>query len=256
MGRKRKIKENPMREYMLSILSSYFTRSDSDYYNTDIQRILSIIKSMNCQDNMVNVKNKLILNILDKYTKYEIVSSFLDYLPAKKKHMMKMKYGQKYSIVKIHVTLEVSPDWVNRWSRILVDMLSDMFCYYLDKTSILACSKVQSMIRIIDMQLFFLEHKNLIADISLDYIIHLRELQKNYMAIYQKLRDYLESDGHDIPSLILRLLNEKYYTPAELADRCFCTPSTVGVQIRTLRGIISEEYNAISSHCSNIRHIG
>lgn len=254
MGRKRKIRKNPMDEYMMNCLSSYFMRKGRESCNADILTILRKMNEANAHD-MATVKNKLTLNVLDKYTKHEIISSFLDYLPAKKKRMLEMKYKNKYSIVKIQMELEVSSDWVNRWSKILIDVLNDMFCYCLDKTSILACSRVQSMIRIIDMQLFFLEHKSLIVDISLDYIMHLRELQKNYVSIAQKLRDYLESDAHDIPSLIIQSLNEKYYTHAELAGKCFCTQSTIGVQIKNLQKIIFDEYNEISSHCSNIRHI-
>lgn len=252
MGRKRKIKGNPMHEYIVGLLVDYFIQKNRNSCNAEI---LNIIKKLNSSHEMVNVKNKLILNVLDKYTKYEIINSFIEYLPIKKKQMLEMKYSKKYSIVKIQVELNVSADWINRWSKILIDILSDAFCHRLDKTSIIFCSKVQSMIRIIDLQLYFLENRNLIADISLDYIIHLRELQKNYMSIYQKLRDYLESDMHEIPNLLVQALNEKHYTFAELAERCFCTQSTIGIQIKNLQKVIAEEYHAISYHCSTIRGV-
>lgn len=252
MGRKRKIKGNPMHEYVVRLLADYFAQKNKNSHNMEI---LNIIKKLNSSQDMINVKNKLTLNILDRYTKYEIINSFMEYLPTKKKHMLEMKYSKKYPIVKIQMELNVSADWINRWSKILIDILNDAFCYHLDKMSIIACSKVQSMIRIIDIQLYFLENKNLISDISLDYIIHLRELQKNYMSIYQKLREYLESDMHEITNLLIQALNEKYYTVAELGELCFCAQSTIGIQIRNLQRVIAEEYNAISYHCSNIHPV-
>ncbi len=239
MSRPKKIRNNPFKAHIIDCIQRFLQNTP----NTDAALLGNFDELGLSQVNKTKIMMKVINDNLNK----EFVRVIFDDLPDKKQQYLVMKYKKDYSAVKIRVQLDVSYDCQCRWNNEIIQSIENMMFYYLTKEDLLSYHKVQSIISILDMQLYFYEQADVIKHIDLAYMNRLCQLQQHYQAIYRQLIAALESDYSSITATLLRHRRDKYYTKRELQEYCFCGPRSLKNVIDKFFAKIQDDYQAIES---------
>lgn len=207
------------------------------FYTTD-QEQQKELKSL-CSENLSNSNMaKIYLKIQREQLNNIVVHSVLEDLPLEKRKYIEMKYKQKFSMVKIAMTLQVSKGQLALWNIDILTNIENMLFYRLSSKDFFNVQKILSMLYILDQQITYLETKceGLIQNSSFNYLL---EKQKEYLKAYQKISSYIESDDATKMTKVIQARAVLGAVPAAvLAERGGCSIARVSAILKSYHKII------------------